>query len=57
MTELLQIRLVLLVGIIAAIGGVWIVAATVGIVYCRRHKKGMHNIIFSAIFYTIANVP
>ena len=25
------------------IGGVLIVAATIGVIYCRGHKKGMHK--------------
>ena len=33
--------LVVLIGVIAAIVGVWIVAATVGIIYCRGRRKGM----------------
>ena len=33
--------LVILIGVIATIGGVWIVATTVGIIYCRGCKKGM----------------
>ena len=36
--------LVVLIGVIAAIGGVWIVAATVRIIYCRGHKKCMNKI-------------
>jgi len=32
---------VILIGIIATIGGVLIVAATIVIIYCRGHKKGM----------------
>ena len=35
--------IVILIGITAAIGGVSIVAGTLGIVYCRGHKKGMHK--------------
>ena len=35
--------LVVLIGLIAATGGVLIVAATGGIIYYRGHKKGMHN--------------
>ena len=35
--------LVVLIGVIAAIVGVVIVAATVGIIYYRGHKKGMRN--------------
>jgi len=35
---------VLFTGVTAAIGGVCIAAATVGIIYCRRHRKGMHEL-------------
>ena len=40
--------------VIAAIIGVWIVAATAGIMYCRGRKKGMHNHkhTMSMIFFT-----
>ena len=39
--------LVALIGVIAAIGGVVIAATTVGIIYCRGHrKKGMKIDIF-----------
>ena len=35
--------LVVLIGVIAAIVGVWIVATTVVIIYYRGRKKGMRN--------------
>ena len=35
--------IVIIIGITVAIGGVSIVAATLGIIYCRWHKKGMHK--------------
>ena len=49
MTELFNC-LVIIIGVIAVIGGVSIVAATVGILYCRGHRRGMHNYI--ALFFT-----